>query len=418
MSDDPNPEEISRRKVVRNLIGASTLGGAVIAGHQYQQNTDNTASNTSKNSDPTPKYQAAIGFKENGTDLTDKDQFEIGIDIQRTLDGETETLPQENISNITGYTVRKHPDYSEELLQQAGLSTEVELEHTEGNIYTTTKDEVLAGNTTLNLEITAEDPEYGRKITRSLEKELQIHKTPEETLKDTWTEDQELYDQLRNTYLEKRLGKGVGGKYDTWGELGEAAMRTAHEEWDADTEEDWEEKLKFHAGEWISHAGNAIGGTGQPSGQANFEAFTLEQHFDNVTAGQMNNNGHNTVLLHHHGQDKTYHVESNGGLSHYPPKEAGWPYSHKNDTPLWKTENNLPRAKSTLLELSAINDEDWRDKNRLEDQYVIDAMTQLRNGDGGNVINTMQNLYLSLELNPSTEYQLKGIPNDPSVVVQ
>ncbi|MFD1562276.1 hypothetical protein ACFR99_01655 [Haloarchaeobius amylolyticus] len=413
----------------RNLLAATgTAAATVVAGCNSSNNSENREPNSSskpEEDDLEPDYQAAIGFKDGATDLEGEDRFEMGIDIQRTLDGETETLSQENIAEVTGYTVRNHPDYSEELLEEAGLFTEIDgMEYTEGNIWQAAKEEVLPGNTTLHLEITAEDPEYGREITKTVETELTINKNPEEIYEETLVDDKEIHGKLREDYLEEELERSTPRARKTWKEVGENAIENAHNEWDIENLSR-KDQLQRYAMEWIQEAGPAIGGSGQPSGQANFLAATLETELDNVTTGTMYNTGHKTVLLHDHDTDQTYHVETGrGGLTHQPPSEAGYPEAHRNQTPLWTTENNLDQAEGTLQQLTALSsnreymeevEHAFGHNMNWENDLLINAMTRLRKGKGGELIESLQDFGLTAELSPEIDYQAEGTATDMEV---
>ncbi len=392
------------------LAGTGTVAATALAGCN---SSEDSASKPEKPG-PEPEYNLSAEMPEE-VDFNENSSLGLELYVERTLDGETEVLNPENLE-INGYTVREHSGYGEGLLEQAGLYKQIdELNHLEGNIWEASKDDILAGKTSLNFEVDVKDQEYGVTDSLKTEETLNVQKTPEEILEDTWVEDSETYEQLRDQHTTEELEHGVGGQYEDWSELGEAAMHTAHEKWDIENL-GTQEKLQRHAMEWIDKAKEATGIN--PSGQANFLAYTLETHLDNVTAGQMNNTRHNTVLLHDHQQDKTYHVETGRmGSTAHPPSEAGYPEANKNLTPLWTTNNNIPQAGSTLVEMTQVNSNRW-EKETLDEQYLTDSMTQLRNGNGSEAIDTMQNLAQTRELNPSMDYRVEGTPANPEITVQ
>lgn len=378
-----------------------------------EHHDDDQTQDEADGDEPSTEYSLQYSI-ENEADLTVDEYLEVELYIEKQEDGETETLEPDTLE-LNSYNIREHDEYSEDLLREVGLYQENSLEHIEENTYRIPGTQLLPGKTQVNIQIELEDPEHNQTQDHHLQETVQIQKTPEQTQKDTWIQNPELYKKLREQHVENELDDHVhvNSRWDTWKELGDDVKVTTEDRFNLE-EMDREEKTHRYAYTWITKTREAIGA--QPSGQANYLANILEGViYDNVTAGRMNNLGHNTVLLHFHDENKTYHVETGrGGITAHPPRENGWTSGNPDKTPLWETENNLGQAQSTLIEMSKLGG--WKnDVNHVDDQFLVDAMTALRDDTDvvPGLIQDFQELALTTELSPTIDYKITGTAEEP-----
>lgn len=442
---------VNRRQLLSEIgiLSASTLAGCaeILEGGTAGDGSDSHGGTNGTGNDgtgdgtgttePNPTYTPVVEVPD-GIDYTDSSEAEIPLYVERTLDGETTILDPENVEITNAETVRDHPEYDREeprydteTMQQAGLYNQIinETEHPDGETWTINSNDLIAGNNILTLEFQFEDEEHDENGEENIEQEITVLKTPEETLTDTHIENQELYDQLREQQITRDLqGSDFisrDSQYNNWMEVIEHAYETAHEEWDMESL-NREEKIHRYALHWIQNAKDAIGA--QPSGQANFLADGLEYILEeDVTAGQMNNAFHNTVIM----QDwdvlqQTGHVETNrGGLTAFPAKEAGFPEANRGDTPLWTTRNNLGQAEGLLEEMVRLRDRfDEQDEipytfahniDMSDEEFLVESMAEVREGVAGPMIRELQDVALTSELSPEVDYTVEGTPDNMEI---
>ena len=400
----------------RFLKTASVAGVTGLAGCTDLLNGED--SSTTLTPTDTPVGSASYGINtDESIDFTETDDLELHL--ERNVGEETELLEENDVTVKDAHVIRNHSKYNEETLQEAGLYQEIqeELEYQGNGEWALPDTAVLAGNTTLNIEIETDGQQY------QLQKQLTVQKNPEETLQDTWIEDQELFQQLRTEYTQDQLDRThTYNRNDdvNWGGIAEKVKQTTEEKYDLE-DMDKENRIQRYAYEWINQARDAIGM--EPSSQAIWLARTKETIFPEIQATSLDNNGHNTTLGWDKEQEKMRHTETaRGGNTVYPPANAGWPRDNPDETPLWGPEDNLEQAIRTHLELIQLSGDghegydvidEFGQNIRFRNGYLEDSMITFREGGEPEQIEYLNELGLSAELSPSVQYTVDGTATDP-----
>lgn len=394
----------------------ATTAAALLAGCNTS-NSGNYDDDGNGGEDTGPQYDIQASIPSNA-DFTNQGELEFELYVERTLDGETEKLDD---LEINGENIRNHPEYGEEVLEEAGLYQEIDLEQLDDQLWRIQKTDLIAGNTQLNLEISFEDTEYNHEDTYRINEELSVEKTQEETRQDIQVDNPKLWKTLRAEYVEKSLRNNSFRNTDThrnWMEIAETV------EQEIDFSKDTEGVLEDLSYNWATHASNAV--DGMPSGQTEYLAHTIEyishthEEIEELHAHVFRNTEHSTAGAYN--QEKMWDVESLGTLVATPPKEGNRHQSHPEQTSLMNPERWPDLASVTVRTMIDIQDPETVSEIREENENYfsigenarLEILEHMRETETGNetgrlpdhMLKTMRNYAVSSALSPSIQQEL------------
>lgn len=408
MSDDDHT--LSRRKFLGALgaTAAGTMAGcdALDGGNNSDPETE-TYTDT-PTTEPEPEYELTAEIPDE-FDYTESEEAEIELYVERVLDGERETLDSSNVEITSAETLRNHPEYSDDVLQDAGLYEQVLENYTlEGDTVSLGSDQLIAGNNTLTLELEFQDEEHGESDTYTIEEDVTVQKTEEETREDTWINDIELWDTLREDYIETRLTE------TGWINVTETV------EQETDFTKNTQGILEDIAIYWAINAQERV--NGRASGQAEYLAQTVEylshnrDEMEEFHAFKFQNQTHSTAGAYN--DEKLWNVESNGHEAVTPPSEGTVPHAEPEQTPLMNPEGNTANAVSTvgrMMELHSpersreLGDDD-ESYLQIREEAAIELMDRMREDENGmyqdETWETLYNYGLSAALSPEAGIEL------------
>jgi len=180
---------------------------------------------------------------------------------------------------------------------------------------------------------------------------------------------------------------------------------------------DTNQRYTITGGRWFTEAEDIIGG-GHTSAFSEMLAWTLEEIYGKNWGVSLNNDGHNTVLLHDFDEGKMYNVETSGGNAGTPPRGASFMTRYPDRTPLLEPRDRR-RAGSTMRRaFQTSEDMPTSDQFDFDSDFSDSVMDSFADGEFPEELQEeFQRLGLSYILYPDTEFELGGSSDSPEVSV-
>ena len=410
--------DCTRRGLLKAGGAAGTAGLAGLAGCSGTDTGSETENGQQREEDEetSPEYEVELNAED--IDLKNEDTYNLGLEINRILDGETETLTPDQYEIKNAFQVRDHPEYNPELFEQHDILYEDILENinqVEEQGLTIEADEVLPGQTQFGIEIEIQDTEYNQNTVKQVNDTANINSN-QEHLQNRLTVDQpRLWEELRQDYLENHV------LTDEWDEAVKNIKKS-----DRFTEniqgETWRRKLRIAGIEWASEARDILG-RGGTSIYAREQAATLEYLFPEVHAFHLTNDEHNTTLAYVEEEDKIYHVDSVGGAgTTFPPKDHSAVEDY--NSALDRDNSDSSKMLSANANSAMINHQRTDLDPSLRNMFVEEDLREssqevLREGQGFDQLFDFHKEWgLSAGLTPSLDFTAKGTVEDPEVEIE
>jgi len=376
----------------------------------YQDNGSDNGSGSDDNDSEEPEYSLNASIPSTA-DLTSNDYLEIELEINREYGNETETISPESINIEESYNKRINEEYNQELLEEVGLYRENTLENTGEDTYQIPKEELLPGQTQLHLEIEVEDQEHNHTETYNIEETLEIQKTSEETKKDIWIENEQLWKEQREKYIENSLeDRG-------WMNL------TREVERELDFNQETEGILDDLNWSWAQKAGDKVGGPASGQTDELMRAIEYISHnnegMEKLHAHVFSNRNHDTAGAYN--DEKAWDVESAGTYVSSPPVKGNVHQRDPEQTSLMNPEGSGMKSRATLGTVGRMieitqpgtrremnNDEDYL---KIKEDTAIELMERIREKETGRLedqtLETLRNYSLTSALSPTTGVELR-----------
>ena len=416
MAADREEQTVTRRGAIK-WVGVGSI--TALAGCSTDSSTerpqtgeeDDTDDNPTEPSDP--EYSPEFNLQDS-YDSTESQALDLTEDIQieKVLNGEAELVDSDDYEIVEAYQVRDHDDYDTEFFKDNEVLYEEITQEVQNNELTT--EDLLPGQTRVGLEISVEDDE-----TVSVEAGTEVMADQETLQERAFIQDEELWEDLRENYLEEELKNGWSGQF--W----ETTKRIEDELYPDIEDKDITRQYTLIAREWIPEAKSNVGGYPGVSTEANYLTWTLEYLIDSTYGIRNQDTNHDSTIAHDKEKGITAGVENrNLGETAVPPKDLRFLFAER--------EGNRDGASNYLLNpieydklwgtLSSIGELDRpRDGSMFSfsDSYRESIGERLLNDERvGELYNFHKPLGLSRELNPSMAFHVNGTAGNPELEIE